>query len=56
MLQLNQIHDTLKKEGSIKIEKILNTDELKRIKEIILGINESFHNKETIFACSKKVY
>ena len=32
MLQLNQIHDTLKKEGSIKIEKILNTDELKRIK------------------------
>ena len=54
MLQLNQIHDTLKNEGSIKIEKILNTDELKRIKEIVLGINESFHNKETIFACSTK--
>ncbi len=54
MLQLNQIDDTLKKEGSIKIEKILNQKELDRIKEIILGINESFHNKETIFACNIK--
>ena len=38
----------------LKLKKILNTDELKRIKEIVLGINESFHNKETIFACSTK--
>ena len=28
--------------------------ELKRVKEIVLGINESFHNKETIFACNTK--
>ena len=54
MLQLDKIHETLKNEGSVKIEKILNDEELKRVKEIVLGINESFHNKETVFAYNAK--
>lgn len=54
MQPINNIIENLKENGSVKIENILQEEELIQIKKIILGINQSFHNKETIFATNFK--
>ena len=54
MQPINNIIENLKENGSVKLENILQEEELIQIKKIILGINQSFHNKETIFATNFK--
>ena len=54
MQKIDSIIENLKKNGSVKLENILQEEELIQVKKTILGINQSFHNKETLFATNFK--
>tara|TARA_B100001057_G_scaffold167917_1_gene168659 strand:+ start:2597 stop:3397 length:801 start_codon:yes stop_codon:yes gene_type:complete len=54
MLEVNNITNQLKKNGSIKVEKFIDQNEVDVLKKIVLDVNKDFHHPDTYFSTNLK--